>query len=61
MTAKERSKTFRSYEQLKAELFPNLTEEDRRRSAKSTPQKMGSSLADEAIETLLRDRRKNSA
>lgn len=61
MAAKEHPKTYRSFEQFKAELFPRLTELDRRRSSKWTPNQLGACMADEAIEELLRTRRRTDA
>lgn len=57
MATKSQSKVFRSFEQLKSELFPNLSEKERRRSSKWSPTQIGAHLADEAIEDLLKVRR----
>lgn len=57
---KRKPEVYRSFEQLKTELFPLMSAEERRRSSKWTPIQMGACMADDAIEELLRAERKKS-
>lgn len=52
----ENNRVYKSFEQFKAELFPQLTSEEMRVSSKLTSKQVGACLADEAIDALLRDR-----
>ena len=61
MTSKQGSKVFRSFEQFKVKAFPRLTKEERRRASKETSHEIGSRMADEAIEQLLRTGRKTDS
>jgi hypothetical protein len=61
MELQEKASTFKSFEQLKADLFPSLTAKERRRASKFDSSEIGTCLADEAIEELFRERQKRNA
>lgn len=52
MKIQENNEVFRSFEQMKADLFPSLTKEERRQSSNFDSSQIGVCLADEAIEEL---------
>lgn len=57
MKRKNENFIYKSFEQLKAELFPRLVGEEERQSSKWSSSQLGACLADEAIETLLEEQR----
>ncbi|MBM1143645.1 hypothetical protein GN155_007645 [Alcanivorax sp. ZXX171] len=61
MKKQETTSIFKSFEQLKADLFPSLTAEERRESSRFDSTQIGTCLADEAIEELFRERRGKGA
>lgn len=61
MVAKKPTALFRSFEQFKADMFPRLTEQDRKRSSKWSSKQIGACMADDAIEALLRERQQADA
>jgi len=61
MATKGSETVFKSFEQLKSELFPRLTNEERKRSPKWGSKQIGACMADDAIDELLRERRKPNA
>lgn len=61
MASDKPTNLFRSFEQFKADLFPRLTERDRKRSSKWSTKQIGARMADDAIEALLREKRKADA
>ncbi|SEK82364.1 hypothetical protein [Ectothiorhodospira marina] len=61
MKTQEKANIFKSFEQVKADLFPCLTAEERRKSSKFDSTQIGTCLADEAIEELFRERRGKNA
>lgn len=56
MKMQDNNAVFKSFEQMKAELFPSLTKDERRKSSKFDSSQIGVCLADEAIEELFRER-----
>lgn len=61
MVTKPAKTVFKSFEQFKSELFPHLTNEERNRSSKWGSKQVGACMADNAIDALLRERRKADA
>ena len=61
MASNKPANVFRSFEQFKADLFPRLTDQDRKRSSKWSSNQIGACMADDAIEALLREKRKADA
>ena len=61
MKTQDKTSTYKSFEQIKADLFPCLTVEERRRSSKFDSTQIGTCLADEAIEELFRERSRKNA
>lgn len=59
MANEQTSNVFRSFEQFKAELFPCLTENERRRSEKLDYKQIGACMADKAVDALLKKERKS--
>ena len=53
-THKTGEATYRSFEQWRADLFPNLVDEDRKNIACQDANKLGTALANESFERLLK-------
>lgn len=53
MNKKEMDKVFKSFEQFKAEMFPNLAEQEQLREDDKGTSWLGSHLADKAIDKML--------
>lgn len=60
MTIDKADYVYKSFEQLKADLFPKLAEEDRKRTSKWGSKQIGAFMAGEAIEALLREQQKSA-
>lgn len=53
MAKKKTTEVYKSFEQVKSEVFPKLSEEEKERSSKWTSSQLGTNLADSAIDELL--------
>lgn len=53
MTNNEDTKVYKSFEQLKAELFPVMTESEKKEKTKNDSEQFGVRMADKEIEQLL--------
>ena len=58
MRSKNKGKVYKSIEQLKSDIFPRLSKEERALSTKSGSEQLGICMADEAINNLIKERRR---
>lgn len=61
MKKQNKADIFKSFEQLKADVFPNLVSQERSKSSNLSPSQIGTCLADEAIEELLNQQKRKNA
>jgi len=56
MATNKRIEVYKSFEQLKSELFPRLSQEEARKSTKWGSDQDGASSAEKAVDSLLKER-----